>query len=219
MSRIESLFEGSKLGGIKTSSITWTMPLFAMKSASITFATSFSMTPLPLTSISIADPSTVSTDVSLSMLLATFASPKTWYRRTFFNKSVSASSVSTSPSSNFPNASSVGANTVNGPSPAKTSTRPSTAPSAVTRVPRRSSAITVSTKLRLMDGGVSTASMTWITPLLAGMSKDGGSTTTLASLIMMDGLVETVTASLWKFPVRARPSVKSSENTLPCTRW
>ena len=101
-----------------------------------------------------------------------------------------------------------------------------------------------------MDGGVSTASITWITkrsetgerekemggenyvehlrehpshayvpPLLAGMSNEGGSTMTLASLIVMDGLVATVTESRWKLPVGAGPFTKSAENTALVKVW
>ena len=68
----------------------------------------------------------------------------TWYKRISFNAGMSASNESKVPSGSLPNASSVGANTVNGPSPDSTPSN-SAACKAVTNVVKRPSSTAIST--------------------------------------------------------------------------
>ena len=70
----------------------------------------------------------------------------TWYVSTSVSAGISSSNPSTVPSGRALNASSVGANTVNGPGPDNVSTK-SAAPRAATRVVNRPSSTAMSTTL------------------------------------------------------------------------
>ncbi len=107
------------------------------------------------------------------------------------------------------NAWSVGANTVNGPSPCRVETNPACAKAATKAVwfPVPEATVGMSSA-----GGVRTLSITWIIPFEAGTS----ARVTLASLTMTPCPTEKVRSSPLYAPT-VMPSVKDDELTEPTT--
>ena len=122
----------SSCGGVSTVSITWIVPFDASMSVTSTRAPP-TVTTSPSTSIDTASPWTVIAESSRTTSDALTSPDTTWYSSTSVSAGMSPSRASTVPSGSFANASSVGAKTVNGPSPCSVSTRPA-APSAATSV-------------------------------------------------------------------------------------
>ena len=129
--------------GISTVSITWMTPLDASMSAISTVASPIETVP-PSTEIARLSPCTVSAESSVTTCSELTAPATTWYSRMSVNAGMSPSSDSTVPSGSFANASSVGAKTVNGPSPCNVPTRPA-ASRAATNVPNLPSPTAMST--------------------------------------------------------------------------
>src|SRR6056297_1360266 len=130
--------------GSNTLSITWMTPLLVMMSALTTLA-SLILTPSQVLILTYL-PASVSAFFSFITFLAVTLPATTWYLRISTSLSLFSgfSKLATVPSGSAANASSVGAKTVNGPSPFRASTSPA-AFTAATRVLKSSAATAVST--------------------------------------------------------------------------
>ena len=156
----------------------------------------------PATLIVIFLPLTVFTLPGLTSAAMTLAAT-TWYARIAASFSLFSGlrRVSTVPFGSFANAALVGANTVNGPSPLKVSTRPA-AVTAATSVEKSSLPAAMPTMVLLVPG-MMTVSITWITPLEPTMSV----ATTFAASTFTPPLV--VRLSLSPLTVPTKPALTS----------
>ena len=118
--------------GINTASITCTTPLSAIISATVTIALSI-ITPLSLIETINSVPFNVIAIIPSDRSVESTEPDTTWWVRIAVNRSMSASTASRVPSGNASKAASVGANTVNGPSAERASTKPA-AITAVSKV-------------------------------------------------------------------------------------
>merc|ERR1719229_1589375 len=117
----------------------------------------------------------VTSCVAVKSVLMTLLPESTWYFKMSARSSRASNSALVTPklSSRAVKAASVGANTVNGPAPFKASTNPAvwSASTSTVKLPALIAVSTMSgTGEGSRSGGRSTASMTWITPLLHDMS-------------------------------------------------
>ena len=124
---------GGDGGGVSTLSMTWTTPLRAMMSATVTCA-SLMKTPELVTRATAISPAAVSISPLVSCVDSTPCPETTWYRSTLVSApDGSASNASRVPAGSALKAASVGAKTVKGPSPSSAPTS-SAATSAASRV-------------------------------------------------------------------------------------
>jgi len=149
--------------------MTWTIPLLAITSATITLAL-LTITPDSVTIIVALSPLRVSMCPFLREELSAFA-VTTWYNSISLSWPTLAGSskLSRRPAGSAAKASFVGAKTVSGPSPERAPIK-SAAATALARVERLSLATARSTILLLTLDGVSTESTPWTTPLSAFIS-------------------------------------------------
>lgn len=113
--------------------------------SAITISESSIRTRSPSTVIETASPWTVTAESSVTTLAARTSPGTTWYSRMSVSVGMSSSRVSTVPSGKAAKASSVGAKTVNGPSPDS--------------VPTRSAAVTAATKVSKQPSATASATM------------------------------------------------------------
>ena len=106
-------------GGISTASITCTTPLSVVMSATITCASLMNTLP-PSKETVTSSPFSVVTSPAVRSVDNTFA-PTTWYNKMSASAPVGSSSNSSTTAPKAAKAASVGANTVNGPAPDKSS--------------------------------------------------------------------------------------------------
>jgi len=166
----------SGVGGMSTASITWMTPLQAGTSGMITLE-SLTFTPSSRL-ISTSAPLTVATGPLVRSPLSTLPET-TWYVKILVRAGMSSRRPSTVPSGRSAKASSVGANTVKGPSPERVSTK-SAAITAATKVPNDPLPMATSTivpksqadsdDIAMSMGGRRTESITWMIPFFAMIS-------------------------------------------------
>ena len=201
--------------GNKTASMTWTTPLSATRSVTVMRAL-FTYAPESVNEMVNSSPFKVGTIIwSIKSASKTFP-PWTWRVKMDVNVSMSAKTAASVAESMAAKASSVGANTVKGPSPLKVPAR-SAAKTASSNVSWSSLSTMMSTTVVGGGGGsvgTRTASITCTTPLSAGMSAK----VTIALLMNVAESVS-VTVNSWPFSVDTiiwsiRPAAKASP---PCT--
>merc|ERR1711972_1030852 len=176
----------SGTGGRSTASMTWITPLLHDMSGVLTPALpAFTVLPF-LVTVKLLPSRVITSCVGAKSALVTLLPESTWYFKMSARSSRASNSALVAPkvSSRAVKAASVGANTVNGPAPFKASTNPAVW-SASTSTVKLPALIAVSTMSG--TGGRSTASMTWITPLLHDMS--GVLTLALPAFTVLPSLV------------------------------
>ena len=166
-------------GGKRTASMTWTTPLSARMSATVTVALLIITEPPMMETVTFAPLRVVISWPSESDVLRA-SPPTTWYVRMALSNSASARTASIVPAGRAAKAASVGAKTVNGPWALKSSARPAATTAASSVVWSGLFTMMSTTVFVAGVGGRRTALMTCTTPLLAVRS----ATVTNASLII-----------------------------------